>query len=52
MPQMMPLSWFMLFIFFSITFMLFNSVNYFLYIPAKISMEKKMINMKIMSWKW
>nr|YP_005351194.1 ATP synthase F0 subunit 8 [Periplaneta americana]ADD71929.1 ATPase subunit 8 [Periplaneta americana] len=52
MPQMMPLSWLMLFSFFSIMFMLFNSMNYFSYIPIKSLTEKKMINMKIMNWKW
>nr|YP_054486.1 ATP synthase F0 subunit 8 [Periplaneta fuliginosa]BAD32632.1 ATPase subunit 8 [Periplaneta fuliginosa] len=52
MPQMMPLSWLMLFMFFSIMFMMFNFMNYFSYIPMKMLMEKKMINIKIMSWKW
>nr|YP_009250314.1 ATP synthase F0 subunit 8 [Periplaneta lateralis]AMW91069.1 ATP synthase F0 subunit 8 [Periplaneta lateralis]AVN67789.1 ATP synthase F0 subunit 8 [Periplaneta lateralis]UEV86525.1 ATP synthase F0 subunit 8 [Periplaneta lateralis] len=52
MPQMMPLSWLMLFLFFSIMFMLFNSMNYFSYIPINLSMEKKMINSKMMNWKW
>nr|AVN67778.1 ATP synthase F0 subunit 8 [Periplaneta brunnea] len=52
MPQMMPLSWLMLFIFFSMMFMLFNFMNYFSYIPMKMLTEKKMINIKIMNWKW
>nr|YP_009373393.1 ATP synthase F0 subunit 8 [Periplaneta australasiae]AQD17613.1 ATP synthase F0 subunit 8 [Periplaneta australasiae]AVN67767.1 ATP synthase F0 subunit 8 [Periplaneta australasiae] len=52
MPQMMPLSWLMLFMFFSIMFMMFNFMNYFSYIPMKMLTEKKMINIKIMNWKW
>nr|YP_010620983.1 ATP synthase F0 subunit 8 [Periplaneta ceylonica]WAX39366.1 ATP synthase F0 subunit 8 [Periplaneta ceylonica] len=52
MPQMMPLSWLTLFIFFCMMFMMFNFVNYFSYIPMKLMIEKKMISMKIMNWKW
>nr|YP_010620957.1 ATP synthase F0 subunit 8 [Hebardina concinna]WAX39301.1 ATP synthase F0 subunit 8 [Hebardina concinna] len=52
MPQMMPLSWLMLFIFFSSLFLMFNFMNYFSYIPIKLSTEKKNITMKMMNWKW
>nr|AVN67734.1 ATP synthase F0 subunit 8 [Eurycotis opaca] len=52
MPQMMPLSWSLLFMFFSTMFLLFNLINYFSYIPIKTLTEKKMINIKIMNWKW
>nr|AVN67690.1 ATP synthase F0 subunit 8 [Blatta orientalis] len=52
MPQMMPLSWLLLYVFFFIMFMLFNFMNYFSHIPMKSLMEKKMINIKIMNWKW
>nr|AVN67994.1 ATP synthase F0 subunit 8 [Cosmozosteria sp. B117] len=52
MPQMMPLSWLMLFIFFSIMFLLFNFINYFCFIPMKFSSEKFKINTKMMNWKW
>nr|YP_010621022.1 ATP synthase F0 subunit 8 [Hebardina formosana]WAX39405.1 ATP synthase F0 subunit 8 [Hebardina formosana] len=52
MPQMMPMSWLNLFIFFSTMFMLFNSMNYFSYIPMNNMTEKKLINTKIMNWKW
>nr|AVN67756.1 ATP synthase F0 subunit 8 [Neostylopyga rhombifolia]WAX39353.1 ATP synthase F0 subunit 8 [Neostylopyga rhombifolia] len=52
MPQMMPLSWLMLFMFFSMMFLLFNIMNYFSHNPMKIFGEKKMINMKSMNWKW
>nr|WAX39275.1 ATP synthase F0 subunit 8 [Bundoksia longissima] len=52
MPQMMPLSWLMLYIFFSIMFMLFNFTNYFSYIPMMMLMKNKMVNKKITAWKW
>nr|AVN68056.1 ATP synthase F0 subunit 8 [Polyzosteria viridissima] len=52
MPQMMPLSWLSLFMFFSIIFMLFNSFNYFSHIPIKSMIESKKINIKVSSWKW
>nr|AVN67745.1 ATP synthase F0 subunit 8 [Eurycotis sp. B074] len=52
MPQMMPLSWFLLFMLFSMMFLLFNLTNYFSYIPMKTSTEKKMISIKTMIWKW
>nr|YP_010621009.1 ATP synthase F0 subunit 8 [Periplaneta japonica]WAX39392.1 ATP synthase F0 subunit 8 [Periplaneta japonica] len=52
MPQMMPLSWLMLFIFFSIMFMLFNFMNYFSYIPIKNNMKEKNMKNKISNWKW
>nr|AVN68119.1 ATP synthase F0 subunit 8 [Anaplecta calosoma] len=52
MPQMMPLSWLMLFMLFSATFVVFNIMSYFNfnYIPQKNS--KKEILSKKTSWKW
>nr|AXS66073.1 ATP synthase F0 subunit 8 [Staphylinoidea sp. 14 KM-2017] len=52
MPQMAPMNWLTLFIFFVLVFMLFNTINYFsfLYDPqttASIKNKKKIIN-----WKW
>nr|AFQ62280.1 ATP synthase F0 subunit 8 [Parocyusa longitarsis] len=51
MPQMAPLNWLMLFMFFIMIYLLFNFINYysFMYSP-KISNFKK-INNKI-NWKW
>nr|AMP43810.1 ATP synthase F0 subunit 8 [Suragina sp. KW-2016] len=53
MPQMAPISWLLLFIIFSITFVLFNMTNYFFFIlnPKKSEMlEKKKSNS--LNWKW
>nr|YP_010620944.1 ATP synthase F0 subunit 8 [Catara rugosicollis]WAX39288.1 ATP synthase F0 subunit 8 [Catara rugosicollis] len=52
MPQMMPLSWMILFIFFSIMYMLFNFINYYSYIPSKNLNNKESINIKMLNWKW
>nr|APX40905.1 ATP synthase F0 subunit 8 [Plateumaris sericea] len=51
MPQMSPLNWMMLFIYFLLIFMIFNIMNYY-----KTKMFNKKINiikypMKI-NWKW
>nr|AVN68269.1 ATP synthase F0 subunit 8 [Tryonicus parvus] len=53
MPQMMPMNWTMLFIFFLITFMVFNTINYFSYLP--MTKEQQKLNKKSkdkMNWKW
>nr|ALO70481.1 ATP synthase F0 subunit 8 [Cryptopleurum minutum] len=51
MPQMAPINWLFLFIFFIMIFMLFNSMNYFSFkYPIKsykFSMKKTQMN-----WKW
>nr|WFS86411.1 ATP synthase F0 subunit 8 [Arcyptera microptera microptera] len=53
MPQMSPIMWFSLFILFSITFILFNQMNFFSYEINKIkSVKKWMIKSKNMIWKW
>nr|WRO44952.1 ATP synthase F0 subunit 8 [Fissocantharis imparicornis] len=53
MPQMAPLSWLNLFIYFIIVFLILNSLNYFYFNKTASNQEKK--NMKMMkknSWKW
>nr|WNG77938.1 ATP synthase F0 subunit 8 [Helius pluto] len=54
MPQMSPLMWLSLFIIFSITLILFNTLNYFSFLPT--SPPSKNMNNKIntipMNWKW
>nr|YP_010988591.1 ATP synthase F0 subunit 8 [Pteroptyx malaccae]WOR80735.1 ATP synthase F0 subunit 8 [Pteroptyx malaccae] len=51
MPQMAPLSWLNLFIFFIIIFMLFNVMNYFSLIYKNNNIKKE--NKKtIITWKW
>nr|AXS66243.1 ATP synthase F0 subunit 8 [Tenebrionoidea sp. 2 KM-2017] len=52
MPQMAPLNWLTLMIYFILIFILFNSINYFsfLYNPASKSLSsKKSIQL---NWKW
>nr|QNJ33253.1 ATP synthase F0 subunit 8 [Elaptus prionoides] len=51
MPQMAPLNWLMLFILFTLVFLIFNSMNYFLFIyPVKKFTTKK--SKPIFNWKW
>nr|WRO45263.1 ATP synthase F0 subunit 8 [Odontomantis sp.] len=52
MPQMMPLNWLTLFMFFSILMILFNVMNYYMsnnksYLISPIKNKIKTIN-----WKW
>nr|ALL97407.1 ATP synthase FO subunit 8 [Asiemphytus rufocephalus] len=53
MPQMYPLNWIILFIFFSLIFIFFNIINYFNF---KIEKKNKMFIMKknsqMLNWKW
>nr|QNG56356.1 ATP synthase F0 subunit 8 [Phalacridae gen. sp. MJ-2020] len=51
MPQMAPLSWLLMFIIFSMIFIMFNIMNYyiFLYPTKEKKLNKKMINL---IWKW
>nr|YP_010946573.1 ATP synthase F0 subunit 8 [Margattea concava]WGO57291.1 ATP synthase F0 subunit 8 [Margattea concava] len=51
MPQMMPLSWLLLFLFFTIIFMSFNILNYFQPVPAPLSTKLTVKNF-LTSWKW
>nr|APX40034.1 ATP synthase F0 subunit 8 [Longitarsus nigrofasciatus] len=51
MPQMMPLNWLTLMIFFILMFYFFNNINFynFMYLPSK----KVIMKIKISSnWKW
>nr|YP_006504042.1 ATP synthase F0 subunit 8 [Cryptocercus relictus]AFM92542.1 ATP synthase F0 subunit 8 [Cryptocercus relictus] len=52
MPQMMPMSWTILFMFFSTTFMMFNLMNYFMYNPTKKKEMTKKIKTMEKIWKW
>nr|YP_010895226.1 ATP synthase F0 subunit 8 [Orthoprosopa grisea]WJW73765.1 ATP synthase F0 subunit 8 [Orthoprosopa grisea] len=53
MPQMAPISWLTLFLLFSVIFMLFNMMNYFIYKPPilKSNIKNKM-SINSMNWKW
>nr|YP_010385090.1 ATP synthase F0 subunit 8 [Lydina aenea]UPL65100.1 ATP synthase F0 subunit 8 [Lydina aenea] len=54
MPQMAPIAWLSLFIIFSISFMIFNMMNYFSFIPKmpKSKLINKIQLMKSLNWKW
>nr|AVN67541.1 ATP synthase F0 subunit 8 [Pycnoscelus surinamensis] len=51
MPQMMPLSWLTLYIFFIMMLMMFSFTNYYSFIPLPSS-TKKTISIKTLNWKW
>nr|YP_009590139.1 ATP synthase F0 subunit 8 [Palesisa nudioculata]QBM09709.1 ATP synthase F0 subunit 8 [Palesisa nudioculata] len=53
MPQMAPISWLTLFIIFSITFLIFNMMNYYSFIPSlpKSNLMTSM-NTNSLNWKW
>nr|YP_010946404.1 ATP synthase F0 subunit 8 [Haplosymploce aurantiaca]WGO57122.1 ATP synthase F0 subunit 8 [Haplosymploce aurantiaca] len=52
MPQMMPLSWLLLYLFFCIMLLLFNFLNYYSIIHQPTTSTKKTINIKSLNWKW
>nr|UFZ13807.1 ATP synthase F0 subunit 8 [Neochauliodes bachmanus] len=52
MPQMAPLNWLILFIFFTILFIMFNIMNYFMTSPTpKLSSSYNLKNYPL-TWKW
>nr|UDF83707.1 ATP synthase F0 subunit 8 [Allognosta vagans] len=54
MPQMAPISWLILFIIFSITFIMFNILNYFCFfnnLPMTPQLTKTSTS-KTLNWKW
>nr|YP_010946586.1 ATP synthase F0 subunit 8 [Margattea multipunctata]WGO57304.1 ATP synthase F0 subunit 8 [Margattea multipunctata] len=51
MPQMMPLNWLFLLIFFISIFIMFNIMNYFQPVPAPLS-TKLLVNTNSFLWKW
>nr|YP_010385051.1 ATP synthase F0 subunit 8 [Tropidia scita]UPL65061.1 ATP synthase F0 subunit 8 [Tropidia scita] len=53
MPQMAPISWLSLFLLFSMIFILFNVMNYFIYLPPTPSFKSSdKISVNSMNWKW
>nr|YP_010586046.1 ATP synthase F0 subunit 8 [Apsilochorema hwangi]UZZ43782.1 ATP synthase F0 subunit 8 [Apsilochorema hwangi] len=53
MPQMMPINWIMLFIYFIILYIIFNSMNYYNFfykINKSLNIHHKKISM--FNWKW
>nr|YP_010166728.1 ATP synthase F0 subunit 8 [Oreodytes scitulus]QRV62832.1 ATP synthase F0 subunit 8 [Oreodytes scitulus] len=52
MPQMAPMNWLLLYIFFSVIFIMFNFMNYYSFlIYKKINFFKKS-SKKNLYWKW
>nr|ARH53808.1 ATP synthase F0 subunit 8 [Dinoderus minutus] len=51
MPQMAPLNWLMLFLFFTLILISMNSMNFFNFL-YKTSNKKNEMEMKKNSWKW
>nr|ALO76098.1 ATP synthase F0 subunit 8 [Amphiops globus] len=51
MPQMAPMNWILLFVMFCLTFMLFNSMNYFSF-KYEVKTSKPSKIKTFMNWKW
>nr|WGO58110.1 ATP synthase F0 subunit 8 [Salganea quinquedentata] len=51
MPQMMPLSWITLYLYFIIILFTFSFINYFSFIPMPNNTKKK-LSIKSLYWKW
>uniref|UniRef100_UPI003002EA25 ATP synthase F0 subunit 8 n=1 Tax=Anaxarcha sinensis TaxID=2033272 RepID=UPI003002EA25 len=52
MPQMMPLNWLMLFLFFSGLLILFNVMNYYMLINKNTPISLIKMQKKTLIWKW
>nr|WDW20244.1 ATP synthase F0 subunit 8 [Bhutanitis mansfieldi] len=52
MPQMMPLNWLMYFFFFMMIFLMFNIMNYFIFINKNKNLSLKKMMFKNFNWKW
>nr|AXS64991.1 ATP synthase F0 subunit 8 [Cerambycidae sp. 2 KM-2017] len=51
MPQMAPLNWLILFIYFTMIFLLFNVINYYSFLYKVKSIKKSSKNTPF-NWKW
>nr|YP_010166689.1 ATP synthase F0 subunit 8 [Nebrioporus vagrans]QRV62780.1 ATP synthase F0 subunit 8 [Nebrioporus vagrans] len=52
MPQMAPMNWIILYMFFSLMFIFFNFMNYYMFmINSKTEKMNKILD-KNLSWKW
>nr|QRV62605.1 ATP synthase F0 subunit 8 [Nectoboreus dolerosus] len=52
MPQMAPMNWLMLYMFFSLIFIIFNFLNYYMFITNNQSNKPISLNKKMLYWKW
>nr|UZG66045.1 ATP synthase F0 subunit 8 [Aquatica ficta] len=51
MPQMAPLSWLNLFIYYAMVFVMYNAMNYYWILYKNNEMKQTKKN-KMISWKW
>nr|YP_008757559.1 ATP synthase F0 subunit 8 [Batocera lineolata]AEV21654.1 ATP synthase F0 subunit 8 [Batocera lineolata]ATN28875.1 ATP synthase F0 subunit 8 [Batocera lineolata] len=51
MPQMSPISWLTLFIFFLMIFFIFNIMNYYIF-NYNIKIQQKNKKLTLFNWKW
>nr|URX53970.1 ATP synthase F0 subunit 8 [Marginitermes hubbardi] len=52
MPQMMPMSWLILFFVFSLTLIMFTTMNYYTTIQKMMITPKKNNYKNTLNWKW
>nr|AYW52301.1 ATP synthase F0 subunit 8 [Agrilinae sp. 1 ACP-2013] len=52
MPQMAPMSWLTLFEVFTVTFIMFSIMNYYITTYPPFNMDKKKEITKKINWKW
>nr|QRV62638.1 ATP synthase F0 subunit 8 [Stictonectes escheri] len=52
MPQMAPMNWIMLYMMFSIIFIIFNLMNYYIFITEKKIIKTNFFIKKMLEWKW
>nr|QEL51234.1 ATP synthase F0 subunit 8 [Pterostichus oblongopunctatus] len=53
MPQMAPMNWLFLYILFTIIFLMFNFINYYMFLIKNTSIMQKQNSIKIfLNWKW
>nr|QXG82649.1 ATP synthase F0 subunit 8 [Orthomus sp. BMNH 1042407] len=53
MPQMAPMNWLSLYIFFTMIFLMFNFLNYYLFlIKNNLIIKTNNYMNKILNWKW
>nr|YP_010991144.1 ATP synthase F0 subunit 8 [Chrysopa formosa]WOX61417.1 ATP synthase F0 subunit 8 [Chrysopa formosa] len=52
MPQMSPLNWWFLFIYFVTLLILFSIINYYIVFYSSPMSEKNIFHKKSLNWKW
>nr|WLG71237.1 ATP synthase F0 subunit 8 [Rhithrodytes pantaleonii] len=52
MPQMAPMNWLILYILFSMIFLIFNFMNYYSFLISKKTNKKNFYMKKMLNWKW